>query len=227
MTDGTLDRGGGIGSSRRRLERALGTAENHQMNARKTTRNPGGRPRSADRSELTAAQIEKQDAYARRLSTKIRRLLETHVPAAHADRVWRAEQDRLRGLVERWAQETVPDVMAVHGKGRAHVEAALRQSSRTLLQRLAEGDGAVPVVELLADLPSDPLLERPRPVHASKTLAAARARVARLQARRITLEDHVVLQPGRVSLLAVVKRGFCDVATAASTAATNSSSSGS
>jgi hypothetical protein len=147
--------------------------------AEKVARNLGGRPRSADRSDLVASLAVKHDAQARRTSRQIDDLKQNHLPADLAAQFLGQERARVRLLV---THAYGSSDLAAELAGLSTVEAVedlLRRTAFQLLRDLASAD----------DLPAASTRRVRRPLPPSRSLASARARGARLQAELIGLRE--------------------------------------
>jgi len=155
-----------------------------QTMAKKTARNRGGRPRSKDRSALTAALIERQDAQSRQTAARIADLVAHTLPAVDVAREW-AEHEASAAATIRAAYESPETVARVHraaiGQGPVGVELELKAIAYPLLRELA-GPG---------DQPNKQPAPRVPPLAPSRSLAEARARSASLQAEWIELKNRV------------------------------------
>jgi hypothetical protein len=152
----------------------------------KNLRNPkGGRPRSADRSALIAAQIRRVDALARRTHSQIWRLLSTHVSSDSVDRVWRNESVRIRGVLmgvydNQSSARRVFDACSSSPPLPA-IERELKALAHEALREIAFPNSS----SMPFDWPDPPCLAK------SRSLAAARARLADLQANLIDVRQSI------------------------------------
>lgn len=141
-----------------------------------------GRPRSQDRIELAAALIQRHDALAAREARRIRDILETHVPAYELAPVWNRERERIAERLRRVPGELAPLVVSAVESGRS-VPVTLDEHVRSLTDLAAD---PTPAPRLS---PRPAVFCAPRePLEPSRSVAQARARVARLQAQRMELQ---------------------------------------
>jgi hypothetical protein len=159
---------------------------------KKTARNPGkqlGRPRSASRSELTLSQIARADALSRRTARRIAHILDTHIPV---EDVIRARDKANAILAQQFAPvaaELAPIVAAQSDP--AIVFQTVDSAVRSVLNHVADlykAEAGRPGPLGLVDL----TLVRPRRLRPSRSLAAARARSARLHVQWLDLTARVV-----------------------------------
>lgn len=144
---------------------------------------------------MIAALIGRQDAMAHRTAGKIRAFLDEHVPLALVELSWARMCHRARTRLERIPDDYVARHPDVVGREPA-VHAVLRQLAREALTELADEFEGPPMPEEIAAeraaVKADPVLQRPRVVSRSHTLAAARAQSARLATQLIQLKQRVV-----------------------------------
>lgn len=168
-----------------RVRRAVGFL---QVNTKKDPRNRVGRPRSADRSGLTAAQILRVDALARREAMRIRALLARVLHADEVNAVWSHHETSVRSRLATVPAEWAPTLHGCAANGAEHVEHALVELVHQLLTELAAVDEGPCLV---LDYEADPALDAPGPLSQSRTLTAARARLARLQAQKMSIQERI------------------------------------
>ena len=154
---------------------------------KKIARKSRGRPRSQDRSELTSALIAKQDAMSRKVASTIRRLLSTHLPADEVDYAWAWELRRIRRVIKRACAGAVPVLAAAAGENVAAVECAFKTLAYGILTKLGLDGNMPPPFKR----PADPVLVPPEQLRASRSLAGARARLARLQVQRLNILERI------------------------------------
>jgi hypothetical protein len=151
---------------------------------KKNPRKPGpGRPRSAARSALVAAQICRQDALARRTARQVHELLAAHMTPETVAEQWGIVRAHVEKRCRRIPADVAPAIVeaAAHCPGRVHracldgIDAALRSLAGSAL---APGRAT-------------PARRAPR-LPASTSLASARARQAELHARLIDGRERIV-----------------------------------
>lgn len=141
---------------------------------KKTARksNSLGRPRSKARSELTASLIERQDEQARRTAGRIAALRREYVDLDDADRQRARCFAVTRERLVRVPAELTPLIIAAQPGGESVVHRAMAAGLRSALVEVAD--------ELDASDDAAPPPYSPPVIRASRTLAGARARSARL-----------------------------------------------
>jgi hypothetical protein len=157
-----------------------------EIDPRKSKR---GRPKSKVRSALIASQIVRVDALARREASRVRAMLSRYISLEAATAAWAAEKTQARNIISDRYASAPPDVLAAALSGGLFgVEQALKTLAFTTLRALASAPPASRPVPR-----RDPLLvPPPATFKASTSLAAARGRLARLQAQRMDLVGRVV-----------------------------------
>lgn len=146
------------------------------MTLRQFTRR--GRPRSPARADLASALRERQDSQARRTARQIRDLEQQHIVAREASAAWTAEAARVTTRLRQLPGALAAAISA--GDDPPTVERVVRSAVHQVLRDLA-GSGATGRAKT----------RRPPQLRPSASLASARARGARLQARLVDAREAI------------------------------------
>ncbi len=156
-----------------------------------------GRPKSADRSELVEAQIARCDALARRTRRQVWQLERDHVSRAESDRDMAGVLTTVSARVRQLPDELAAAVADAAAVAPGAVAAVLGRGIDHVLRELA------------ASAPPGATSARAPRLNRSRSLAAARARLARLHAGRIEASE--LIARGELVDAAEVARVAADV----------------